>query len=52
MSLVAAHCAPVCIRIAGVSIPNGICLAGVPTEVNGLSNFQRIGMFVLMNLMV
>ena len=52
MSLGAAHCAPVCIRIVGLGIPYGICLAGVPTEVNGLSNFQRIGMFVRMNLMV
>ena len=52
MSLGAAHCTPVCIRIVDLGIPYGICLAGVPTEVNGLSDFQRIGMFVRMNLMV
>lgn len=53
MSLGAAYCTPVCIRIVeDLGIPYGICLAGVPTEVNGLSDFQRIGMFVRMNLMV
>lgn len=47
-----AHGTAVCIRIVNFSIPYGIRLTGVPAEVNRLSDFQRIGMLVSMNLMV
>lgn len=52
MSFGTAHLAAVCIGIIDLGISYGISFAGMPSEVNRLSDSQRRSVLVRMNLVV